>query len=451
MYNFFQGDVFQSDSSFQPQPPRQSLGGFLNSPNFPFNEAEFPGSPQPVPRWSPGYTAPYMPTATPEQQAPQRSAAAPATPCGGCCLPLTIIALVVAVAIAIALGVVLTNRANASSSLTTTAPNSGASGASTVPGGPTGPGGNTVSGGPTGPAGATTGSGGVSGGTTPPGGTTASGQTPQPTVSGQTSAPTTAVPTTSTPPPTIPINQCDLPFTYNGNLYYTCINNVTGVNIPNGALACPNVNGIWNLCAPNASFVVANTTMSLTIPTTSNSIQVMSVNGWIIIHQRLDSTLNWTLPWSSYKAGFGTANGDYWMGNDNIHLVTTSKLYRLRMEVLSMTMGWFSTEYNLFTLDAESNFYQIHVSQYVPWDGGDIMNYNKSGGVYVQNGMNFTTFDQQHDHSQLANCASVGGGGFWYNDCWEFCLTCTNGSAYTWYDLPGNPLLQQSRMMIKPA
>jgi len=120
------------------------------------------------------------------------------------------------------------------------------------------------------------------------------------------------------------------------------------------------------------------------------------------------------------------------------------------MEVLSATMGWFSTEYNVFTLANEANKYQIQVSQYVPWDGGDIMNYNGSAGAYIQNGMFFTTLDRENDNSPM-NCAIVGGGGFWFNDCWEFCLTCTYSTDYTWYDLPANPLLTQSRMMIKPA
>jgi hypothetical protein len=255
---------------------------------------------------------------------------------------------------------------------------------------------------------------------------------------------------TTVPQTPIPIQQCDLPFTYNGNLYYTCISNVSGVTTGN-QVACPNTNGNWMLCTLDPTFNVTNTTKSLAIPTTSTSIQAMSVNGWIIIQQRLDATLNWSVNWSTYKAGFGALGNSYWMGNENVHLLTTSATYRLRMEALSVNNGWISTEYGQFSLDNETSKYKLHVAGYVPWDGGDVLRYNGSGTSYYQNGMNFSTYDNDYDNSPGLNCATQSDGGFWFNNCFEVCLTCTYTSQFAWYTLPSLPLLTQSRMMIKPA
>jgi len=67
----------------------------------------------------------------------------------------------------------------------------------------------------------------------------------------------------------------------------------------------------------------------MTIPTQQDTIPLMSVFGWIIIHQHVDDTLNWYLPWADYKAGFLSVESNFWLGLENMHLLTSSKPYRL--------------------------------------------------------------------------------------------------------------------------
>ena len=72
-----------------------------------------------------------------------------------------------------------------------------------------------------------------------------------------------------------------------------------------------------------------NITVNVTIPTQTDSITLVSVFGWIIIHQHVDDTLDWNLPWASYKVGFGSIYSNFWLGLKNMHLLTTSQPYRL--------------------------------------------------------------------------------------------------------------------------
>ena len=78
-----------------------------------------------------------------------------------------------------------------------------------------------------------------------------------------------------------------------------------------------------------------NITVNVTIPTQTDSVTLMSVFGWIVIYQHVDDTLDWNLPWANYTAGFGSINGNFWLGLEKMHLLTTSQPYRVRFEARS--------------------------------------------------------------------------------------------------------------------
>ena len=70
----------------------------------------------------------------------------------------------------------------------------------------------------------------------------------------------------------------------------------------------------------------------MSIPTQPGSVALMSVFGWIVIHQRINDNLDWELPWADYKAGFGSIDSNVWLGLENMHLLTSSQPYRLSTE-----------------------------------------------------------------------------------------------------------------------
>ena len=170
-----------------------------------------------------------------------------------------------------------------------------------------------------------------------------------------------------------------------------------------------------------SGYVAQNLTTTKSIPN-SPSQTLIAVNNWIVFLQRIDGTTNFDQPWSVYKAGFGTYNGNFWIGLESAYQLTSSGRYRIRFEVLiTLTGKWLSDEYDLFYLDAESAGYAIHTSGY-HGDNGDIINCSGQSN-WITNGMEFTTNDQDHDNLFLLNCATSPNGGWWYNDCWCFKLT----------------------------
>jgi len=107
------------------------------------------------------------------------------------------------------------------------------------------------------------------------------------------------------------------------------------------------------------------TTINLAVPSQPN-ITVASIIGWIVIQQRttVSPSFSWSLPWQSYKNGFGTVGLNFWIGLERMHLLTSFSTYRLRIEFREINTGlWYSAEYSSFSIDNETpNRYRLHVT-----------------------------------------------------------------------------------------
>jgi len=90
-----------------------------------------------------------------------------------------------------------------------------------------------------------------------------------------------------------------------------------------------------NAITPKANcftgYVASNLSIEITVPTLSDPVVVMSVFDWIIIHQHLGKDFDWNRTWDEYKAGFGSIDGNFWLGLEKMHLLTQSQPYRLRV------------------------------------------------------------------------------------------------------------------------
>ena len=119
-------------------------------------------------------------------------------------------------------------------------------------------------------------------------------------------------------------------------------------------------------------------TINVTIPTQSDPTMLMSVFGWIIIHQHLDDpAIDWQRPWADYKTGFGSIYDNFWLGLEAIHLLTSSQNYYLRVEVQQWsTSEWKSAEYWMFKVGDELDKYRLQVSGFNGGDAGDSLQYD---------------------------------------------------------------------------
>ncbi|XP_069104692.1 angiopoietin-related protein 7-like [Argopecten irradians] len=129
---------------------------------------------------------------------------------------------------------------------------------------------------------------------------------------------------------------------------------------------------------------------------------------WTVIQRRTKGDVDFFRPWSDYKNGFGDLNGDFWLGNDNLHLLTnTPKILRVELEALTGERGY--AEYSNFQVADESQNYQLLVGGF----SGNI----KHDAMAFSNLRQFSTLDRDNDRKSNRNCAMDLKSGWWHNTC----------------------------------
>ncbi|XP_035993326.1 microfibril-associated glycoprotein 4-like isoform X2 [Fundulus heteroclitus] len=129
---------------------------------------------------------------------------------------------------------------------------------------------------------------------------------------------------------------------------------------------------------------------------------------WTVFLRRIDGTESFFRPWKHYKAGFGSVAGEYWLGLENVLLLTMRKENELRVDMEDWEGAQASAQYSSFSIGPESAGYQLHLGSFTGGTAGDSLSNHNS--------MKFTTFDKDQDMWDK-NCAQHFLGGFWYNAC----------------------------------
>ena len=83
-----------------------------------------------------------------------------------------------------------------------------------------------------------------------------------------------------------------------------------------------------------------------------------------MFQKRLDGSVKFFLYWSKYKHGFGDLSGEYWLGNDKIHRLTSDGNKMLRVDLEDFKGNTSYAEYDMFGVMSESDKYKLILGSY---------------------------------------------------------------------------------------
>ncbi|XP_069799648.1 ficolin-1-like [Dendropsophus ebraccatus] len=127
--------------------------------------------------------------------------------------------------------------------------------------------------------------------------------------------------------------------------------------------------------------------------------------GWIVFQRRWDGSVDFFCDWDSYKKGFGSRLNEFWLGNDNLHMLTSSGKWEMRIDLQDFENTKHYAKYASFQVLGEDEQYKLLLGAYKEGNAGNSME--------VHANMPFSTKDK--DSSQ--KCATNYKGGWWYESC----------------------------------
>lgn len=175
---------------------------------------------------------------------------------------------------------------------------------------------------------------------------------------------------------------------------------------------------------------------------------------WMMIQSREDGSVSFFKTWMDYVNGFGNLNGEFWIGLDKLHAITSGELQELLVILEDFDGVEKRAHYSAFAIAGEREHFALTVLGNYNGTAGDSLNYHA--------GHKFSTFDLDNDGWKEGNCAQAHQGGWWYNEC---DMSNLNGRYLTgdvpgdqeykgiyWNDFRGNSYsLKASKMLIRPA
>ncbi|CAG5896905.1 angiopoietin-related protein 4 [Menidia menidia] len=133
--------------------------------------------------------------------------------------------------------------------------------------------------------------------------------------------------------------------------------------------------------------------------------------GWTVIQRRQDGSVDFDQLWEAYERGFGSLNGEFWLGLENIHTIAKDGDYILNIKLSDWGDEIASVRFP-FQLGGKETKYSLLIQE-----TGTFSTLESSLGTDAIPGLLFSTRDQDNDQKTDTNCAKHLSGGWWFSNC----------------------------------
>ncbi|XP_071945925.1 ficolin-2-like [Antedon mediterranea] len=163
--------------------------------------------------------------------------------------------------------------------------------------------------------------------------------------------------------------------------------------------------------------------------------------GWTVFQRREDNSVDFYRYWEEYKHGFGNICGEFWLGNDNIHEMTSSGKYNLRIDMKKDSGEAYYTVYESFRIMNESECYTLELGNLINGNTVDVLEHGP--------GQCFSTRDKDNDDRE-DECAKIFKGAWWFQSCYTCYLNGEYGNSFNCFTNTRNHLaLSWAEMKMK--
>ncbi|KAI8503388.1 hypothetical protein Bbelb_192090 [Branchiostoma belcheri] len=200
--------------------------------------------------------------------------------------------------------------------------------------------------------------------------------------------------------------------------------------------------------------------LGLTSPISVYCDQTTDGGGWTVMQRRFDGSIDFNRPYNDFRYGFGSANGEQWLGLENMYRLTDQNAYELYIELEDWDSVVKYARYSSFSVGGGYN-YRLSVGGY-SGTAGDGLDLSSSSSAGYLSGQAFSARDVDRSGTSCAGSSGLTGG-WWYKSCGYSALngpylrpsdrTSHSGCGIYWYAFGGSYkyYLKKSKMMVRPA
>ncbi|XP_047225461.1 angiopoietin-related protein 4 [Girardinichthys multiradiatus] len=133
--------------------------------------------------------------------------------------------------------------------------------------------------------------------------------------------------------------------------------------------------------------------------------------GWTVIQRRQDGSVDFDQLWQAYEKGFGSLNGEFWLGLENIHAIAKDSSYILNIKFSDWGDDSAFVRFP-FELGGRETNYSLLIQEDVTAD-------TLESSLTTDSALSlpFSTRDQDNDRKVDINCAKHLSGGWWFSNC----------------------------------